>query len=618
MTPSPGAAARGAIAFLAARRRRALRQLPYVPRVLGLIRAAAPRLTFLWAAVMVALGILPAVTVALTGRLVDALSTLPAGGASEAALRPVAPIALALLGAIVATAVLEAVLRVVRTAQAGLVQDHIGGLVYEQSAAVGFGFYDSPAYYDRLHRARSNAGQRPTALLESLGGFLRSAIAFAAMAGLLAPLGPVLPAALALSALPALVVVLQHRMRMHRWRVEATKDERRTWYLDWLLTDRKAAAEIRSLGLGPHFRGAFQRVRARLRGQHVALVRDHGLAQVAASGASLVIAAAALWWLLGRAVMSGQVGLGQMTTAFLAFTQGQRLLGTLLGYLGDIYENSLYIGDLFEFLALPREAPGPERPEPMPTSLCDGIRFEGVRFRYPTSRGDAVADLDLTIAAGRITALVGTNGAGKSTLIKLLCRMYDPDDGRITVDGVDLRRFGLADLRRGMTILFQEPVHYAETVADNIAFGDLDAAHDQRAVEAAARAAGADQPVAHLADGYATLLGTWFEGGTDLSVGEWQRIALARAFLRQAPIVVLDEPTSAMDAWAEADWLARFGALAAGRTVLIITHRFTTAMHADAIHVMEGGRIVESGDHAALVAAGGRYAAAWRAQMEGR
>lgn len=602
-------------AFLAPRRARALRLLPYLPRTLRLIADAAPRLTLTWAIAMAVLGLLPAATVALTGRLVDALNAVPGAGATTEALRPVVPIALLLVATIVATTVLEAVLRIVRTAQAGLVQDHISGLVYEQSAAVAFSFYDSPAYYDRLHRARTNAGQRPTALLESLGGLLRSTIAFLAMAGLLLPLGPVLPLALAVSALPSLFVVLHHRMRLHLWRVASTRDERRTWYLDWLLTDRDNAAEVRGLALGPHFRAVFREARARLREQHVALVRDQGTAQLAASAVALAITGAAIWWLFGRALLGGQISLGQLTTAFLAFTQGQRLLGALLGNVGDIYENSLYLADLFEFLALPREAEDVVEASPMPDTLRDGIRFENVRFRYPTSRDDALSGLDLTIGAGRVTALVGVNGAGKSTLIKLLCRMYDPDAGRITLDGVDLRQLKRADLRRHLTVLFQEPVHYAETVATNIALGDLPAASDRAAIVAAARAAGADAPVAHLAGGYDALLGTWFEGGTDLSVGEWQRIALARAFLRRAPVVVLDEPTSAMDSWAEADWLDRFGELAAGRTVLIITHRFTTAMRADTIHVMDGGRIVESGSHAALVAQGGRYAHSWRAQM---
>ena len=220
----------------------------------------------------------------------------------------------------------------------------------------------------------------------------------------------------------------------------------------------------------------------------------------------------------------------------------------------------------------------------------------------------------MTIAAGQIAALVGPNGAGKSTLIKLLCRFYDPEAGRVTLDGIELSAFALDELRRHITVLFQEPVHYHATAAENIAMGDLAATPSRGQIEDAARAAGAHGPIVHLPEGYDTLLGKWF-GGAELSVGEWQRVSLARAFLRRGEIVILDEPTSAMDSWAEADWLARFRQLVAGRTAIIITHRFTTAMHADVIHVMADGQVVESGTHQELLAMGGRYAQSWLQQM---
>jgi ATP-binding cassette subfamily B protein len=225
---------------------------------------------------------------------------------------------------------------------------------------------------------------------------------------------------------------------------------------------------------------------------------------------------------------------------------------------------------------------------------------------------------DLEIPGGYTTAIVGTNGAGKSTLIKLLCRFYDPQGGRITLDGVDLRALAIEDLRRQMTVLFQTPVQFCATAAENIAFGDVGAGSEEAAIRAAAAAAGVDALVRDLPQGYATPLGVLFDQGVDLSVGQWQRLALARAYHRPAPLLILDEPTSALDPWAEADWLARFRTLSAGRTALVITHRFSTARHADFIHVMDGGRIVESGTHAELRAAGGPYAVLWHGQLAGR
>ncbi len=227
----------------------------------------------------------------------------------------------------------------------------------------------------------------------------------------------------------------------------------------------------------------------------------------------------------------------------------------------------------------------------------------------------ALDRFSLTIPAGHTVALVGANGAGKSTLIKLLCRLYDPEAGAITLDGVNIREIPLEELRRQITVLFQQPIQYHTTAAENIALGNLAATPGDAEIVAAARAAGADTPIDRLPEGYDTVLGKMF-GGADLSGGEWQRVALARAFLRPAPILVLDEPTSAMDSWAEAAWLERFRCLAHGRTVLMITHRFTTAMQADMIHVMEAGEIVESGRHDALLARGGLYAQSWSTQMK--
>jgi ATP-binding cassette subfamily B protein len=260
----------------------------------------------------------------------------------------------------------------------------------------------------------------------------------------------------------------------------------------------------------------------------------------------------------------------------------------------------------------------PDDSVPITQPLRAGIEFREVTYSYPGSKRAALNRLSLRIPAGAIVALVGPNGAGKSTVIKLLCRLYDPDAGSICLDHVDLREIDIHNLRKMVTVLFQEPVRYNGTVAENIRLGDIRGAVELGQITEAAAAAGASEIVRALPRGFDTLLGTMFEEGSDLSTGEWQRIALARAFLRQAPIIVLDEPTSAMDSWAEADWLRRFRGLAAGRTALIVTHRFTTAMQADTIHVLEAGRIIESGTHDELVALGGRYAESWSAQTRSR
>jgi ATP-binding cassette subfamily B protein len=327
-------------------------------------------------------------------------------------------------------------------------------------------------------------------------------------------------------------------------------------------------------------------------------------------------------WMVWRTVQ-GLLTLGDLAFFYQAFNQGQSLMRSLLGNVGQIYANSLFLGNLFEFLTLEPQVVDrlprhdlflPQSSGRSRTDRRGAIRFEHVTFRYPGSERVALDDFNLTIPAGQVVAIVGSNGAGKSTLVKLLCRFYDPHAGRILLDGIDLRDWPIEELRQMITAIFQEPVHYQDTASANVALGDLAAHPDSAAIVAASRAAWADELISGLPQGYETHLGKWFVKGHELSTGEWQRIALARAFVRRAPLMLFDEPTSAMDSWAEADWLQQFRGVATGRTVVVITHRFTTAMRADIVHVVADGRIVESGHHDELVARGDRYAQSWATQ----
>jgi ATP-binding cassette subfamily B protein len=279
---------------------------------------------------------------------------------------------------------------------------------------------------------------------------------------------------------------------------------------------------------------------------------------------------------------------------------------------GEIYRNILFLENLFELLSIEPHVQDPLTPLPVP-ALKDGIRFQDVDFRYPGSDRMILQGFNLALPAGKIAAIVGENGEGKTTLIKLLCRFYDPEKGRITVDGCDLRDLRQAEWRRQITVLFQEPVRYHVTAAENIAHGDIAARPGIRDVERAARAAGAHELIARLPEGYETVLGRWF-GGTELSTGEWQRVASARAFLRQAKVIVLDEPTSFLDARAEYEFFQALREQLNGRTAIIISHRFSTVRMADCIFVMDGGRIIEKGSHGELVSLRGWYAQFYKMQ----
>lgn len=595
--------------ILGSKLRKALAQLPYLPRALKLVWEVARPWTTAWIVLLIVQGLLPAAMVYLTKFVVDGMIRSLRADSSW----PVFPLLL-LGGVLLLMEVVRNVINKVRTVQAELLQDHITSLIHEKSVTVDLAFYELSDYYDHLHRARAEARYRPVALLGNLGALLQNGITLIAMGAILIPLGPGLAVALLLSTLPAFYVVVHYALAEYQWRQRTTADDRRAWYYDWIMTTADAAAEIRLFGLGKHFQTRYEDLRWRLRKERLHLTRQQGLAEFAATVIALLIIGVALGWVLWKASL-GWITLGELALICVAFNQGQGLMRTLVENAGQLYGNSLFLGNLFEFLALQPSICRGGAPWPPLRSIQQGITFNKVSFSYPDATSRALDDFTMTIPSGKIVAIVGPNGAGKSTLLKLLCRFYDPNEGSITIDGRNLKDFANEDLRRLITVLFQQPFHYNSTVRENILYGDLNLEATDAEIAAAVRAAGAEEIVSRLPEKEQTLLGRWFAGGTELSVGEWQRIALARAFLRRAPIVILDEPTSALDPWAEADWLERFRQLAFGRTSIIITHRFTTAMHADMIHVMDRGQIVESGSHQRLIEQRGLYAQSWSRQM---
>ncbi|WGV27614.1 ABC transporter ATP-binding protein [Halotia branconii] len=589
--------------------------LSHLLKTLSLVWSASGYWTLAWIILVLVQGLLPAALISLTPRVVNALVQVSGTGISGASIQKVlVPVGL-MAGIMLVGELLNSAAEWIRTAQSELVQDHISGLIHQQSVAVDYGFYEYSEYNDKLNRAREGASGRSLALLESTGSLMQNSVTLLAMAAVLLPYGLWLPTILVISAFPAFFILLYLNKAHYRWSQRTTTDRRWLMYYDYLLTNSTMAAEVRLFDFADYFQSSYQNLRRRLRKEQLKFLKDQTIGRFFAAIIALIITGIALGW-MGRQVLLGILTLGDLALFFQAFNQGQNIVKSLLGSLGQIYRNSLFIGNLFEFLQIKPEIINPPNPIPAPSALKQDIKFRQVTFRYPGTQEAVLDNFNLTLPAGKIVAIVGDNGAGKSTLIKLLCRFYDPNSGSIELDGIDLRDFSVKELRRLITVLFQSPIPYYTTAKENIALGDVAAASNQLEIEAAAQASGIHEKISRLPLGYNTMLGKLFPEGTDLSGGQWQRLALARAFFRRAQIIILDEPTSAMDPWAEHDWLERFRSLASGRTAIVITHRFTLAMQADIIHVMRAGQIVESGSHDQLLNLDGLYAQSWRDQME--
>ncbi len=589
-------------------------QAPYIPKTLKLVWQASGIWMVVWLLLLLIQGVLPVAIVSMTRQVVNSLSGIARSGGGTLQLQlsyTVAP-PLALLGLLlVADQVLRSAAQWVRTIQSERIQDYMTGLIHQKALEVDLSFYDSPASYDRLHRARIDAMNRPLALLEGMGSLGQNSITLAGMAGLLFFYSPWIPLLLLAGTIPALWVGVSYAVRFNQWRLRNTTEERRCHYFDWLLTMRESAQELRLFDLGNHYRASYQQLRSHLRGEKVSLEKQKLLTELAAGTLALVTTALAMLWMIVQKI-KGVASMGDIVLFYQAFGQGQRLMATLLRNTGDIYQNILFLENLFDLLNTEPNVCDPPSPLPVPP-LKESLRLEEVDFSYPGSERPILQRFNLTLNAGKIAAIVGENGEGKTTLIKLLCRFYDPVKGRVTVDGVDLRDLSQQAWRREITVLFQEPVRYHVTASQNIAHGDIAGNPDDASIEAAATAAGAHEVITRLPEGFETVLGKWF-GGAELSAGEWQRVALARAFLRRAKLIILDEPTSMLDVWAEARWFSRFRDLAKGCTVLIISHRLTTTMQADVIHIMQHGHIIESGSHEELLKQHGRYSEAWESR----
>ena len=522
------------------------------------------------------------------------------------------------LGLVVAQAAVIRGLGLVRALLGARLGLDINVRILEKALTLELRHFEDPDFYDRLTRARREASVRPISVVTETFQLVQNVLTLVGYAGLLVSFSPWAVLALLLAALPATLAEMrfsQQAFRLRNWR---SPDSRRLLYLEYVLANDDHAKEVKLFGLGPMLLGRYRTL------GETFYQEDRKLALRRATwsyGLSLVGTAAfyGCYAVVAVAAAAGRLSLGLMTLYVVAFRQGQQAFQSILTALGGMYEDNLYMSNLFEYLAIPtgRPAPAPALPA-RATAAEQGIRFEDVGFRYPEAEGWALRHVSLFIPRGQSLALVGQNGAGKTTFIKLLTRLYAPTEGRILLDGVDLQAWDEQVLRSRVGVIFQDFNQYQLRFRENVGMGSVEHVEDTPRVTRAVEHGGATEVLSTLTAGLETPLGRWFKDGTELSGGQWQKVALARAFMREeADILVLDEPTAALDAEAEHAIFQRFRELARGRTTLLISHRFSTVRMADRIVVIEHGQIVEQGTHAELMALGGRYAHLFTLQAKG-
>ncbi len=587
------------------------------PQAFRLVWSASPRAALAGGGLTLVAAMLPAAQAWAGKLIIDSIVNATRQGMQPVdGLRHVAPFLALELGLLLLGSVTGQVRSLSDRVLQTQLTNHVNSLIIRKAISLDLRFFEDPVFYDTLQNARRQADTSALNIVNSTLQMAQQTITLVSLVVLLVRFSPWLAVIVFVSAVPSFLSQSQYAERAFRAVSRRAPEARLLNYLETLLTGIDSVKEIKLFGLGESLLRRYQELFTRFYEEDRVIAERRTLAGLGWGLLSSLAYYGSYAWIVLRTV-AGLITLGDMTMFLGLFRQSQSSIRSLLDSLNRLYESNLFLDNLMTYLELQPLLVSPANGLAAPEPIRHGIEFRHVSFCYPGSDVYVLRDINLHIHPGERIALVGLNGAGKTTLIKLLTRLYDPTEGQVLLDGVDLREYDLTSLHQRFGVIFQDFVRYQFTVRENIGFGQVDALDDFARITGAADRGGASPIIKNMPQGYDTMLGRRWEKGQELSGGQWQKIALARAFMRKAEVLVLDEPTSALDAEAEYDIFRRFGELMEGRIAVLISHRFSTVRMADRIAVLSAGKIVELGSHAELIALDGSYARLFNLQAEG-
>ena len=588
-----------------------------IPEAFKLVWSASKKHTLVNFGLIPLVGLLPAAQSWVGKMIVDQiLLAIELGSDVQAGIQIVLPYVILEFVLLLFSSLLSAFQSLSNNVLRSSLSKYVNTKIIEKSIKLDLQFYEDPVFYDNMQNARRRADSSALAIVSAISQVAQQFITLISLVALLIGFSPWLAVLVILAAVPNFLsnsrfAEMSFRVVSHR-----APETRLLNYIESLLTSNETVKEIKLFGLGEALKERFEQLFTEFMDEDNAIARRNTFASLGWGMLTNLAYYGSYIWVIIRTITKA-ITLGDMTMFLSVFRQSQRAVMSLLESFSRLYENNLYLDNLLDFLKIEPALVSPENGKIAPAPILEGIHFQNVSFKYPGSDKYVLRNINLFIKPNESIALVGLNGAGKTTLIKLLTRLYDPTEGQITLDGVDLREYDMQSLHQRFGVIFQDFVRYQFSIKENIGFGQIEELDNMERIEEAASKGGADEVVAPLPEGYETILGRRWNRGHELSGGQWQKIALSRAFMRKAEVLILDEPTSALDAQAEYEIFLRFRELMEGRLAVLISHRFSTVRMADRIVVLENGRILELGSHEELMRHNQVYAHLFNLQAEG-